>query len=773
MKINWTIITIVLALISGTGTLSGQESNPQAVAIEGFTVQTPESTPLIGSHYLEAKFDMVREYLSDHPEIRGLKKSLADITEFELGDTKEWWVFDWTKDSDLPESMSQIPTTCRAKGENCYVFVHDEIWAGGSDDELVTQAAVDAIVNGFDSETPNNVSQGIFEIDVETFGDPPDYDGDPRIIILIYDIIDGWLPGEGYIAGYFDPADQFPSGTWSFSDEFNTPIPSNEAEVFYMDARPADLLSDNGITGVLGTVAHEFQHMIHFAQDPNEGSFVNEGCSEIAAFICGYGFRDDDRYAVDPNIYLYGWNSTLADYTRAALYAMYLYEQFGKDFFKVLVASPGVLKFGLDAAMADFGSPRNSTTVFIDWIIANYLNDKSYNEVYGYDYSPLPKPIPSATNYAAASGIGAVKRLGVEYITFKQGSIESVIFEGSTFKVKAIKSGSALVEDVAVGSDYPTPGLMDGTWDEITFAVYNESFYPEFLIESDYSYVGSGGAGGAVTVEQVFDDGSGDGTLNLTPGDSISVQFNGLAGAKLDSIKIAFRNAGSMQMGVWRFTGSYGTSPLGAPLVPERTVTSNSASASPFPDPFENWVTVDLSGEDIDASEDFIVSLLVGADPAVPGVMASSEPDIGVYRSRTWYQAAGGGWYILTANAGANTWNYLIRAYLCASGCTIEVGPENIGMVPAAYSLSENFPNPFNPSTTFTYNITESGEVNFAIYDLIGRLIYEEQRTHIPGQYSLRWNGVDSFDRKVGSGVYILRMQTNEFSATRKMVLLK
>jgi hypothetical protein len=134
-----------------------------------------------------------------------------------------------------------------------------------------------------------------------------------------------------------------------------------------------------------------------------------------------------------------------------------------------------------------------------------------------------------------------------------------------------------------------------------------------------------------------------------------------------------------------------------------------------------------------------------------------------VYTDGNWY-------YISVQDTPGNIWNYMIRAYV---NTTIEVDEEEIITLPESYNLSNNFPNPFNPSTTFTYDITELGEVHFAIYDLIGRLIYEEQRTHLPGQYSLRWNGIDSFDRKVGSGMYLLRMQINGFSATRKMVLLK
>lgn len=96
--------------------------------------------------------------------------------------------------------------------------------------------------------------------------------------------------------------------------------------------------------------------------------------------------------------------------------------------------------------------------------------------------------------------------------------------------------------------------------------------------------------------------------------------------------------------------------------------------------------------------------------------------------------------------------------------------------LPRAFSLSQNSPNPFNPSTTISLTLPEghSGLVRVSIYDLSGRLVrtlLNEERG--PGAFSLFWDGTDSQGGKVASGAYLYRMTAEGYSRTRKMVLLK
>ncbi|HUU30027.1 MAG TPA: PQQ-binding-like beta-propeller repeat protein [archaeon] len=96
--------------------------------------------------------------------------------------------------------------------------------------------------------------------------------------------------------------------------------------------------------------------------------------------------------------------------------------------------------------------------------------------------------------------------------------------------------------------------------------------------------------------------------------------------------------------------------------------------------------------------------------------------------------------------------------------------------LPKVFSLSQNSPNPFNPSTTISYSVPEGHTmfVTLKVYDLRGRLVQTlVNELREASNYSVFWDGTDLSGRKVASGVYFYRLQAGEFTRTRKMVLLK
>ena len=97
--------------------------------------------------------------------------------------------------------------------------------------------------------------------------------------------------------------------------------------------------------------------------------------------------------------------------------------------------------------------------------------------------------------------------------------------------------------------------------------------------------------------------------------------------------------------------------------------------------------------------------------------------------------------------------------------------------LPKAFALGQNHPNPFNPSTTVNYQIPEdAGIVSFSlnVYDLRGRLVKTLAKdVKGPGYYKAFWNGSDNNGQQVSSGVYFYRFNSNKYTSTRKMVLLK
>ena len=94
--------------------------------------------------------------------------------------------------------------------------------------------------------------------------------------------------------------------------------------------------------------------------------------------------------------------------------------------------------------------------------------------------------------------------------------------------------------------------------------------------------------------------------------------------------------------------------------------------------------------------------------------------------------------------------------------------------VPSEFALLQNYPNPFNPETTITYDLAEGSQVRLEVYNVMGQLVntlVSEQQA--AGRYRVVWSGMDARERQVASGVYFYRLQTPDFNAVRKLMLLK
>ncbi len=94
--------------------------------------------------------------------------------------------------------------------------------------------------------------------------------------------------------------------------------------------------------------------------------------------------------------------------------------------------------------------------------------------------------------------------------------------------------------------------------------------------------------------------------------------------------------------------------------------------------------------------------------------------------------------------------------------------------VPQTYQLFQNYPNPFNSNTTIKFNLPKASLVKIEIYNLLGQRVRTLINSLLPaGIYQLRWLGNDDNGRPVGSGMYLLFMRANNFSARKKLVLIK
>ena len=90
------------------------------------------------------------------------------------------------------------------------------------------------------------------------------------------------------------------------------------------------------------------------------------------------------------------------------------------------------------------------------------------------------------------------------------------------------------------------------------------------------------------------------------------------------------------------------------------------------------------------------------------------------------------------------------------------------------YSLEQNYPNPYNPITTVSYNLPNKSYVALEVYDILGNEIATiDEGEKDAGKHSVQWNGKDKFQNNVSSGIYFIHLETPDYKKTIKGVLLK
>lgn len=718
-----------------------------------------ESYPIDGSHLLQKQEQQVRDYVKQHPEMLSeMRLSKTAAWNFNVGSTKSWYSQDLTTNT-----FYQVPSTCRKVGTHCYIFVEDAIW-----NSRVNQAAVDSVANYFDNKTPANPTKGIYQSDVEAFGDVPDVDSDPRIIILIEDIKDGYTGTGGYVAGYF-----------TGHNETNQTY-SNKAEIYYLDGNPGNLSTASGLRQAISTTAHEFQHMIFWKYHTNwqQATFIDEGCAELAEINVGFQARaqeGDYGYNNETNRFLMEWrqlgdNNTLKDYSRASRFFLYLRDQFGIGIFKKIVSSTKVGISCFNDAFAQMGSTLKLADVYTNFMLANIIDDRSSNPAYGYVYQNLPKPTGKVYGNPNASSSTTLYYLAGEYLTFNNGTDLKITFNSSStsLKIKALESGPSgkRIVDVPVNAQFSEPEFGKG-YTSVTFAVINPVESSENWAVTNYSFTSSGSAKPAMELK--WDDSEPTTAYSFDPGDTIAVTFNAVPGGRLDSIKVALGSTGTITGGIWETSGGATKSPLGRKLAYPVTAVSTVNLKAPYPVPFSNWKVIDLRSYNITTDKAFVAGFVFGKNTSEPGIMVADHIGGDPYHSFTYFTPTGNpsDWYYLSSNTNSSAVAiYLVRAYVSFQTSDIK---QTADIKPSNYKLSQNYPNPFNPVTTIRYQIPEDGFVTLKVYDMLGNevssLVSQEQT---PGEYTATFDG-----KNLASGIYFYNLTQGNFTETKKLVLMK
>jgi immune inhibitor A len=327
----------------------------------------------------------------------------------QVGEREEFWV-----------SNVETNENFRVKATLRYVTPHAYFWA--EDGVQVDEGEMKALVDTFEDQ--------MYPTDREFFGSEwsPGIDGDEHIYIL-------YARGlGGNIAGYFSSADEI----HPLAHEY-----SNAHEMFVFNADNS-MLNEEYTYGVL---AHEFQHMIHWYQDRNETSWINEGFSELAVFLNGYDVGGKDwLYSTDPDLQLNVWPGPSSPefgvhYGSSFLFVTYFLDRFGEQATQSLVREPENGLESIDNVLQKINGgkpdqPQTAEDLFMDWVLANYLQDKSIGDGrYAYsNYPDAPQTSPTETLSECPSGaLGrTVKQYGVDYIQINCAGNFTLHFEGST-----------------------------------------------------------------------------------------------------------------------------------------------------------------------------------------------------------------------------------------------------------------------------------------------------------------------------------------------------
>ncbi len=369
----------------------GREASPLQLSTEQLLLQTilPERDQRLLAMRLKHKGQDLPEVVQETPP------------DFQLGDTDTFWV---TDNQRIPPRQFQVTASLKYITDHSYWWVQD-----GFD---INEEALKRSAERFENNTyPNNRA---------FFGSEwsPGIDADIHIHIFMGDV-----PG---VAGYFSASNEYARLVETYS---------NEREMFFINLKAISPGNDY-FDGVL---AHEFQHMIHWYQDRNEDTWVNEGLSELATFINGYGTSNFiGAFSSAPDTQLTSWadspNAAIADYGVSFLFMAYFLQRYGEEITQAVVANPQNGLAGFNTVLAEHGFTERFNDIFTDFLVANYVQDSNAGTgLWGYsNLSSNPMALAERYSTYPQNKRATVYQYGSDYIELTGHGDVTIQFTGST-----------------------------------------------------------------------------------------------------------------------------------------------------------------------------------------------------------------------------------------------------------------------------------------------------------------------------------------------------
>lgn len=444
--------------------------------VPGAAVDRVADTPLHGRCATIELQEKYGKYIREPGESRDLPCDYTPVgppADVQIGSQWQWYI--WSLNG-YPEA-TLMNCTVRGSSEHAWIVVEDSQW-----DVKVTQADVDTVLNYFENESVGEFpTQGIWDLNTSHYGMPPDHlDQDGKVYIVYYDFD---VSSDGFFWSY----DQACDGTAAFA--------SNECDALYMNC------SDNSPSGnyMVGVLAHEFEHVIHYEQDVNEASWVDEGCAELAMWL--FGFPDTiSMFNNNPDNTLTVWNGNWADYIKTYLWMLYFYEQFGGQAAVFdLVAEPANSIAGFTNFFTNHGFSAPFSHYFAQWTVANYLDEPGvgFGE-FGYTGDDLP-PFATTAQHSMfpVTQSATVQHWAADYVKLIASTPLTISFQGDDTTEFAV-----WLLEVATGY-WPrvTPMVLDSAQDGVVSLTDFGTVYQEAILVVDGTS-SSGGTSYSYTVTE-------------------------------------------------------------------------------------------------------------------------------------------------------------------------------------------------------------------------------------------------------------------------------
>jgi len=394
-----------------TPTLETPEPSPTLEILEATPTLPPtiEVTPIpqVGMEtweLLERTEVPVRDLIALTKRLKHVEEPIPEIVresppEYEIGDEEIFWVSNVDTDEHFQITAELLYAT-----PHLYMWVEEGV---DVDLERLKEAA-----DIFEEKT--------YPTNREFFGSEwtPGVDSDPHL-----NIVHARGLGDS-VAGYYSSADEYSRIVHEFS---------NEREMFYINLDNVAIGSDfyNSV------LAHEFQHMIHSYNDPNEDTWLNEGFSELASYLNGYESGGQEMaFAMQPDTQMNSWPDETGEagpnYGAAYLFTSYFLERFGEEATRALVAHPANGIASVDAVLLEFGYSFDE--LFADWVVANYLDDPSLEDGrYGYRELRMGVGNVYPLHRYPAKQEESVHQYAADYIAFQPQRDLKIDFQGGTW----------------------------------------------------------------------------------------------------------------------------------------------------------------------------------------------------------------------------------------------------------------------------------------------------------------------------------------------------